>query len=209
MATRIKGRQRPAAPAMIACSSALVGATGRGSSRWGRSRSRSPVGSCETRPRRRASLNIAPRGTHRRFTRNEAIVACLIHGFALHQIAIGELVHVSRRVRLWLQTCEEHMPRRLAKMIDPAIRGKGDTLLVVESWRDDDLNSPRRPPPFPKGADTQIREMSEFPDDGLGGRKYVVSVFPSSKDLKFQFVHEPEGFVSVISLRSYLSKIDS
>jgi hypothetical protein len=38
-------------------------------------------------------------GTHRRFSRDEAIVACLVHPFAMRQISIGELLNVSTAIR--------------------------------------------------------------------------------------------------------------
>jgi hypothetical protein len=38
-------------------------------------------------------------GTHRLFDPHEAIVACIVHAFALHQIAIGELLTISAGIR--------------------------------------------------------------------------------------------------------------
>jgi hypothetical protein len=41
-------------------------------------------------------------GTHRRFSRDEAIIACIVHAFARQQMAIGVLLTISRVVRSWL-----------------------------------------------------------------------------------------------------------
>lgn len=72
------------------------------------------------------STERAGTGVHRRFSRNEAIVACIIHPFATRQMAIGELLQLSQAVRMWMLM---H-----AKPINQAIGGSGDTLLSVESW---------------------------------------------------------------------------
>src|SRR5262245_28796105 len=41
-------------------------------------------------------------GTHRRFSRTEAIIACIVHAFARQQMAIGALLTISKAVRLWV-----------------------------------------------------------------------------------------------------------
>ncbi|WP_407146353.1 hypothetical protein [Bradyrhizobium sp. ORS 86] len=65
-------------------------------------------------------------GTHRRFSRGEAIIACLIRPFAEHQIAIGELEKISASLRSSLDSN--------TKIFASAIGGDGDTMLVCESW---------------------------------------------------------------------------
>jgi DNA-binding transcriptional MerR regulator len=68
-------------------------------------------------------------GTHRRFSRDEAIVACIIRAFASHQIAIGELLDISRAVREFL---ERGVGRRF---IEDAIKGDSRWGLMYESWK--------------------------------------------------------------------------
>jgi hypothetical protein len=66
-------------------------------------------------------------GVHRRFSREEAIIACLIHPFASHQMAIGELLIISRGIRGLFRVGE-------AKLISAAIGGSGDSMLVYQSF---------------------------------------------------------------------------
>jgi len=74
-------------------------------------------------------------GTHRQFSREEAIVACLVHGFALHQIAIGELMDISRAIRKSAKLGQS-TPRGLWNLpIERAIKGDDIFTLVYESWR--------------------------------------------------------------------------
>ena len=47
--------------------------------------------------------NRAGTGTHRLFSRDEAIVACITHAFALHQMSIGELLTISHAFRYGMQ----------------------------------------------------------------------------------------------------------
>lgn len=42
-------------------------------------------------------------GTHRRFSRNEAIIACCLSGFARRQVGIGELKRIGEALRLLLR----------------------------------------------------------------------------------------------------------
>jgi hypothetical protein len=70
-------------------------------------------------------------GTHRRFSRDEAIVACLIHAFALRQIGIGELIGISKMIREILADPESR------KEINQAIIDeKSKTGLILETWND-------------------------------------------------------------------------
>jgi hypothetical protein len=137
-------------------------------------------------------------GTHRRFSRKEAIIACIIHAFALHQIAIGELQHIARVVRFFIQIGEGRRERdpddtvwvdivyptggrkdaSFRKILESAIKGEGDGTLVYESWRDEKY------------------------DEG------VVNIFHTKK-VEFQNLDKPHGFAAAILLRNYLSKIDT
>src|SRR4051812_42457005 len=42
-------------------------------------------------------------GTHRRFSRDEAIIACCLTGFARRQVGIGELKRIGAAIRLLLK----------------------------------------------------------------------------------------------------------
>jgi hypothetical protein len=68
-------------------------------------------------------------GTHRRFSREEAIIACVIRAFASHQIAIGELLDISKRARSFLAS---GIGKRI---VDDAIEGDGRWGLIYESWK--------------------------------------------------------------------------
>jgi len=65
-------------------------------------------------------------GTHRRFSRDEAVIACLVHPWAMRQIAIGELLNVSAAIRRHLQ--ESPVSREI---VEDAIAGKEDGFLVM------------------------------------------------------------------------------
>jgi hypothetical protein len=76
------------------------------------------------------STSGAGTGVHRLFSRKEAIIACIIHPFALRQIAIGELLAISDRLRGLLNN------PAAAEIIEKAVVGRGDTMLIVESWHE-------------------------------------------------------------------------
>jgi hypothetical protein len=63
-------------------------------------------------------------GVHRRFSRTEAIVACVIHPFAERQIAIGELLSISALIRSSVQMNPDPY--------DAAILGEGETIFAYE-----------------------------------------------------------------------------
>jgi hypothetical protein len=140
-------------------------------------------------------------GTHRQFSRKEAIIACIIHAFALHQVSIGELQIISMAIRVFLLVSskgelEERFGKSWIKLyktkkersggtaqdiqiLESAIRGEGDAIFVFESWKD--------------GNHTV----------------YDAGLFPTREEVEFDYLHKPEGFAAVILLRNYLSKIDS
>jgi hypothetical protein len=68
-------------------------------------------------------------GTHRRFSRDETIIACVIRAFASHQIAIGELIEISKGVRSFGKT---GFGKRI---FDDAVNGDDSWGLIYESWR--------------------------------------------------------------------------
>ncbi|MHC6150549.1 MerR family transcriptional regulator [Bradyrhizobium elkanii] len=62
-------------------------------------------------------------GVHRLFSREEAALACLIHGFAMRQVSIGELVSISVLARVAI------------KDYPHALRGGGgNTIIGYASW---------------------------------------------------------------------------
>jgi hypothetical protein len=65
-------------------------------------------------------------GVHRRFSRSEAIVACVIHPFALRQISIGELLSISEIVRASYGDVPE--------IWESAVGHSGDTMFTVQSF---------------------------------------------------------------------------
>jgi hypothetical protein len=73
-----------------------------------------------------ADTDDAGSGVHRRFSRDEAIIACMVHAFALRQISIGELKVIAQIFRSALR-----IPRTRAKVID-AVQGKGDTFFTYQ-----------------------------------------------------------------------------
>ena len=74
--------------------------------------------------------NRAGTGTHRQFSRKQAIVACIIRGFAERQMAIGELLSIADEMRDWLRK------DRAMKVIESTINGTEDWMLILETWVD-------------------------------------------------------------------------
>ena len=82
-----------------------------------------------------AKTERAGRGTHRRFSRDEAIIACIVRSFAMRQMSIGELLNVSNAIRKQLK--KGGVDR---KVVDGVIAGTtlGYLILVTiakRSWR--------------------------------------------------------------------------
>jgi DNA-binding transcriptional MerR regulator len=134
-------------------------------------------------------------GTHRLFSQDEAIVACIIRGFAMHQIAIGELRHISARVREALRpgphkTDDELIDKeKRAAVIQAAIDGDASWLLTYESWRKD------------------VRASEELPPDWR--TVCTVTALKAGKTIpKPLHITEPDGFVAIICLATYLSKLN-
>jgi len=138
-------------------------------------------------------------GTHRLFPTEEAIVACIVHAFALHQIAIGELLNISARIR---DAVRPHGKRKEAFRVDDeltddqkkkaiflaAIEGDASWLLLYESWR-------KNVGPLEEGR-TESRTVS------------TVTAIKADKDMRTPFhLAESEGFAAVICLATYLSRL--
>jgi DNA-binding transcriptional MerR regulator len=149
------------------------------------------------RPKR--GTNHAGTGTHRLFSRSEAIIACVISAFAQHQIAIGELLNISKRVRAALSPASEGddqddlIPntniRKTAAVIEAAINGDPSWLLVYESWKED------------------VRKREDGPRDLQTA--YSVTAVKAGKDMSVpKHLFDPDGFAVVICLATYLSGLD-
>ena len=76
-------------------------------------------------------------GTHRRFGRDEAIIACCLTGFARRQVGIGELKRIGRAIRRRLK---EPTARRLLKEVIET-EHSWDLYLAV-SWPEDGEGEP-------------------------------------------------------------------
>jgi hypothetical protein len=64
-------------------------------------------------------------GTHRRFSRKEAITACLVNAFAQRlQMPVGVLLHLSKVIRLILD--------QEPSWIDRAIKNEGNIYLIIK-----------------------------------------------------------------------------
>jgi hypothetical protein len=153
------------------------------------------------------STDRAGTGTHRRFSRDEAIIACVIHAFALHQIAIGELFHIAIAVRFSIRSDypEREIRDRAARdrdILEMSIRGEGNAVLVFESWRDRE----RKPSANPSSRLSRLNRLRGYPDPGS---PTAVKIFRSQESMQLNHVHKQQGFAAVILLRNYLSKIDS
>ncbi len=66
-------------------------------------------------------------GVHRRFSRREAIIACVIHPFAERQIMMPELVAISQQLRASLTFA--------GKFFEAAIVGDGETIFAYEGYK--------------------------------------------------------------------------
>jgi len=71
-------------------------------------------------------------GVHRLFSREEAIIACLVQPFAAHQMSIGELVIIGSMIRS--QLILGRRPGDQGTRLVEAIGGSGDTILVYETF---------------------------------------------------------------------------
>jgi DNA-binding transcriptional MerR regulator len=72
-------------------------------------------------------------GTHRRFSRNEAIIASIINVFSKRQVAIGELQRLASALRRFLQIGTNR------RRIEIAVSEVEHEIYLVISWRADKL----------------------------------------------------------------------
>ncbi|MGK7056875.1 hypothetical protein AB4853_10375 [Bradyrhizobium sp. 1050_B9_N1_2] len=103
------------------------------------------------------STERAGTGVHRRFSRAEAIVACIIHPFADRQIAIGELLSISGMIRASILTRPE--------IYEAAIAGEGETIFTYEGHKRD-----KRRGTWPADAPDWIFQYTVMQRDNFASR---------------------------------------
>jgi hypothetical protein len=133
-------------------------------------------------------------GTHRRFSRDEAIIGCIIYGFAQHQIAIGELLKISERVRDALAKTDARK-----EIILSAIGGDERYFLLFQSWKEDISPSSHK--------DELDFESVHRP---LWKTQYAVSAIAKrGKTIALpEHIMKQDGFAAIICLANYLWKLD-
>ncbi len=71
-----------------------------------------------------AGTDAAGSGVHRSFSKEEAVIACVLDGFARQEVSIGNLCRVARGVRTYLRV------PHLRETFNEALCGKGMTFLI-------------------------------------------------------------------------------
>jgi hypothetical protein len=133
-------------------------------------------------------------GRHRLFPRKQAIVACIIRGFAERQMAIGELLSIADEIRYWLHD------GRAMKVIESTINGTEDWMLILETWVDEATSGSR----FATSADRvwsrcyNIRPVEIRTHEG----GEAVVLMPTA------FFDKPEALAQSLRLRTYLANMD-
>lgn len=117
-------------------------------------------------------------GVHRQYSRKEAIIACIIHGFALRQISIGELKFISMAIRAQMGLDADHL-------MEMAISGESPDpmLLWYESWHDSQKKK-------------WVRRVSIGQIDNLTD---LTKLVPDRE--------QQDGLIMTIRLESYLAKL--
>jgi hypothetical protein len=69
--------------------------------------------------------NTAGSGVHRQFSKDEAIIACILNGLALQEVAIGNLVKAANGIR----SAYFRVPH-LRETFEEALRGEGKNFLI-------------------------------------------------------------------------------
>jgi hypothetical protein len=150
----------------------------------------------------RKGTDRAGTGTHRLFSPEEAVVACIVHAFAQHQIAIGELLIISERVGEAVRPSggRKKAPRatndeltndeKKKAIILAAIEGDTSWLLQYDSWTED---------------------VRAFEDAGSDWRtRYAVTAIKAGTTIATpRHLDRPGGFTAIICLATYLSKLRS
>jgi DNA-binding transcriptional MerR regulator len=160
--------------------------------------------------------NRAGTGTHRRFSREQAIVACIIRGFAERQMAIGELLTIAKRIRAFFRSDD-----RVKPLVESVIKGEADLMLILETWMEGRNPSSVIHTYLPGGLGvlseaTATRMKIKFglmrPGYSLGLAEIRRESNQKGEEVVFVPVahfERPESLAVAIRLRTYLSKIDS
>jgi hypothetical protein len=128
------------------------------------------------------STNRAGSGTHRRFSRDEAIVACIIAPFAQQKIAIGGLLTLSGNVRRMIQSNKKIL--RNVDFIEKAIKGIGRHFVIVHC---DDKTG-------------KIMGTHWIPDEVVSDIRFLKAL---------QWMDQDERVAYVVSLNACLRKLDA
>jgi MerR HTH family regulatory protein len=153
-------------------------------------------------------------GTHRQFSREQAIVACIIRGFAERQMAIGELLTIAKRIRAFFRFDD-----RVKPLVESVIKGEADLMLILETWMEGrvDTGVPRLPGPLGVLQDStatwmKIKSGLIRPGYSLGLAEIRREANEKGDEVVFVPVahfEKPESLAVAIRLRTYLSKIDN
>jgi DNA-binding transcriptional MerR regulator len=159
--------------------------------------------------------NRAGTGTHRRFSREQAIVACIIRGFAERQMAIGELLAVAKMIKEFFRL--EH---RVKPLVESIIRGEEDWMLILETWKVGRV-AHRASLLLPGGLGVLQAAMADWMLIKLGVIRpgYDVRLAKITTEtaedgevivmMPIAHFEKPEAIAVAIRLRTYLSKMDS
>ncbi len=120
-------------------------------------------------------------GTHRRFSHDEAIIACAVHAFARQHMAIGELKEIAAAIRRAMAN------PKYRGALDNAISGDGQCYLVSERWGDQSwevsiIGGPHSPTKDKQTAQSFVRAL----------------------EASASHIQEPNGFATIILLNTYM-----
>jgi hypothetical protein len=127
----------------------------------------------------KAATMLAGSGVHRRFDRDELIIACIVSPFARQKMAIGGLLTVSEGVRVYLRTGKQHAHLRL---VERAIAGEGHNYLLAY-WVQN-KNGELVVSDFDLAADTGTSKQDFFEKMKPGGRRVKVDVIALNEVLQ-------------------------
>lgn len=107
-------------------------------------------------------------GTHRRFSRDEVIIACCLNGLARRQVGIGELIRIGKGLRAFLNRGTDRIA--FEEAISP--KGNWDSFLAV-IWPEEGN---------PQVLLLQEEELSGVLGEGVKGRGLAI-LLPLKKTL--------------------------
>ncbi|MCZ6509367.1 MAG: hypothetical protein O7G13_11695 [Alphaproteobacteria bacterium] len=139
-----------------------------------------------------ASTSRAGTGVHRRFSRDEAIIACLVHAFARRlQSPIGVLLRISALVR------ESLGGKKFRTMIEKAISGEAEVFVVLIG-----SGAPKFVIKFGDGSVDDVLTMGAY-DAQAGGAELA-------KLIGQRVIDSLDGygsFVGIVKANEYLSRL--